>query len=445
MSNFTEDDNWLMIDKFMEKPHLFGHYLGYTDLIDIHSTWIREAWLSKKYYAMQAHRNSYKTTSILIVGTIWYLLFFDPNATIVIIRKADTDAQKVVETIKQFFESRDVIYFSHFLYGIKDLKTKNWSKKSLTLSLKTKKTPEGNVESKGTTSAIVGSHYDFIFPDDIITLKDRVSKAEREWIKDFVRELRNIKKEGGRIYFSGTPWHKSDAWEIIPKPKIYPIGTIPIKGYTQDVIEEKKKELRAGTTRSLYCANYELKHIDDEDKIFSEPTFGKWPEQFRKIIGYLDPKYQGDHTNALTIIGQCAISNNWFFRGFIWEKNVIDIYKEIVNKMILYKAGTLFVESNADKGLSARDISQLYPSVHSRWEKMNKHIKIISYASQHWSKLICAEDCELEYLNQILDYEEGQEPDDAADSLAASLRELGFSGYQKQEAPKVGVNQVLGW
>lgn len=435
--------NWDVVDKFIESPHIFGHYLGFNDLIKVHSDWIKSAWIDKSKKSLQAHRNSYKTTAILIVGTIWYLLFCNPEATILIIRKSDLDAQKIIETIKQILESKDIQYISRFLYGTENLKTDNWSKRSLTIALKKKKTPEGSIESKGTTSSITGSHYDFILPDDIITLKDRVSKAEREWIKEFIRELRNIKKESGKIFFSGTPWHKDDGWNIIPKPELYPIGSIEIKGYTKDVIENKKIDLREGTTRSLYCANYDLKHIDDEDKIFTEPRRAKCPE-LTKTIGWLDTAYGGGHSNALTIIGK-SVNGEWFVRGWVWFKNIVDIYDKIVEKMVIYKAGTLYVESNADKGLSAKDLRKYYPSVEPKWEKKNKHIKIISYAKKHWKELIFADDCNDEYLNQILDYVEGEEPDDAPDSLASALRQLGFSGYNKQNKSEVNRSQILGW
>jgi hypothetical protein len=423
--------DWKVIDKFIEKPHIFGHYLGFKDLIEVHSEWIKDAWVSKEVKSMQAHRNSYKTTSILIVGAIWHLLFVNPESTILIIRKSDLDAQKIVETIRQYLESKEITIITDFLYGAKTIKTDNWSKRSLTISLKKSNTPEGSIDSKGTTSAITGAHYGYIFPDDIITLKDRISKAEREWIKDFVRELRNVIKEGGKIFYSGTPWHRNDAWSIIPKPKIYPIGSIHIKGYTPDKIEKKKAEIKQGTTRSLYCANYDLKHVADEDRIFSDPNFGEWPEKFSLLIGWLDTAYSGKNTNALTLMGQCAEKKTWHVRGFVWHKNVIDIYNDIVYIMNRYRAGTLYIESNADKGLSAKDISKKYPSVRPKWESKNKHVKIVSYAKQHWNEFIFANDCDEEYLGQILDYEEGQEPDDAPDSLASAAREVGFSGHKE--------------
>lgn len=414
---------------YVKNPHIFGHLLGYKDLIDLHSKWIVDAWLSKDCKALQAHRNSFKTTSILIVGTIWYLLFYNPNATVLIVRKAETDARKIVLTIRNHFESDLILTFVKCIYGVTELSTSNWSSASLTLSIKASKTPEGNVEAKGTTSAITGSHYDFIMPDDIITLRDRVSKAERDWIKLFVRELANIKKEDKncKIFYSGTPWHKEDAWAILPKPVKYPIGSVSIPGYYKKDLKEKKKELLRITTKSLYDANYELKHTVSEDLDFSDPLYASWPEKVKKITAYLDPSYTGKNTTALAMYA--TFQNKHFVRGWVWPNDITELYTKIVNILNMWNCGTLYVESNADKGYSARDIRLKYPAVIERHESMNKHVKIISFLKKNWSNIFFADDCQLTFLNQILDYQEGEEPDDAPDALSALLREMKLTGH----------------
>ena len=413
---------------FRKHPHLFGHYLGYTDLIETHSEWIKDAWINDTP-SLQAHRNSYKTTAILIVGFIWYNLFINSNKTCLFIRKSQDEALKIVKAIKTHLESDNVSYILKGLGLLKQgqsIKTLNWSNSSITLSIKTTITPEGSLDCLGMSGSITGSHYDFIFPDDIITLKDRVSKAERETTKDFIRELRNIKKHDGKIFFSGTPWHKEDGWSIIPKPKSFPIGTVPIKGYTKDVLKDKIQEMRSGTTSSLYAANYELVHIASEDLIFTDPKFAEFPEDFIKICGWVDPAYSGENDTAFTILGQ-AKDKKWHVKGWTWRKSIEQLYTTISEKATDHKCGTIYIESNADKGLSARDLKKIYPLVQTRHEKENKHVRIIGYAKQHWEHLHFANDCQSEYLNQILDYQEGQEPDDAPDSLAGIMREMGFS------------------
>jgi hypothetical protein len=100
----------------------------------------------------------------------------------------------------------------------------------------------------------------------------------------------------------GTPWHKENAWPILPEPVKYPIGTVPIKGYHDHGLDEIKRELRSVLTASLYSINYELKHIADEGRLFNNPQFDNWPERTKRICAFLDPSYKGDNTTALSMI-----------------------------------------------------------------------------------------------------------------------------------------------
>ena len=126
------------------------------------------------------HRGSYKTTALIIVGSIWYLLFINPHDTIGTFRKSDPEAQKIGKTVREHFESCEILAITKYIYGtkIKTLKTSNWSNSSITLSLSNHKSPEGNFEARGTQGSVTGSHYNVVLPDDIITLKDRISKEK---------------------------------------------------------------------------------------------------------------------------------------------------------------------------------------------------------------------------------------------------------------------------
>lgn len=45
----------------------------------------------------------------------------------------------------------------------------------------------------GVNGSLTGKHYDVIFTDDIVNLKDRTSRAEREHTKSVYMELQNIR------------------------------------------------------------------------------------------------------------------------------------------------------------------------------------------------------------------------------------------------------------
>jgi hypothetical protein len=407
------------IKQFIEYPHIFGHFLGYDLLSQIHSDWIKYCWMGTGNKALQAHRNSYKTTAILIVGTIWWLTFGNPEETILFLRKSWEQSAEIVTAVKNQFESEAVRYLYKSYFNIDDLRGKPFRDSALNLVTKEKVTPESNVSCLGVGGNITGSHPSKIFADDLITLKDRISRAEREHTKSFIKELVNISSFGGSICYTGTPWHKDDGWNLISKPQKYPIGSIKIKGMTK----KKKIEFKKTLGTSLYSANYELKHIADEDQLFPEPKYGKWPERFKRVNAWCDPSYEGKATTALAMIG-IDFENRAWIRGWVWWKHIIECYKVIVDNLNFYKCGNFYIETNADKGYSKRDLAEKWPATLGRDERANKHIKIIAFLKKNWEMLIFAEDCQPEFVNQIMDYSEDADLKDAADSAASLIREM---------------------
>ena len=57
-------------------------------------------------------------------------------------------------------------------------------------------------------------------------------------------------------------------------------------------------------------------------------------------------------------------------------------------------------------------------------ERTNKHVRIIQYLYNNWALIDFADDCEKDYMDCLLNYAEGVEPDDEADSAAGAVRML---------------------
>ena len=55
---------------------------------------------------------------------------------------------------------------------------------------------------------------------------------------------------------------------------------------------------------------------------------------------------------------------------------------------------------------------------------MNKYLKITSYLKAEWKNIYFVEDTDKEYIEQVCDYNENAEHDDAPDSLACQIRRL---------------------
>lgn len=402
-----------------DEPHRLGWYLGYDKLTPTHSEWIHYIFDSKGTVVLQAHRNAYKTTA-MVVGAIRQLLFY-PDTTMLIMRKSFTDAQKILQEIQQHYE-REPLRALYQMIGVDEPIGDKWKGEVFTLSTKKSVTKEGNVECLGIDSSLTGAHYDKILLDDIITIDDRISRTQREKTKIRLAEMVNIpKRPHGTISVTGTPWHPDDGYKTLPTPKVYSIYTLNPPILSNEEIDDIKSKMPA----SLFAANYELRHIADDDRYFDEPKF-KWIEnRIEGHVAVLDPAYKGTNFTALCILFTDGIE--YFARGWAWRKEVTDQADTIVKCLQEMGAKNLYIESNGDKGLTYKYFREHHPGriqYHEYYESENKHVRILNRIKPNWGKINFHPDTQGEWLNQILDYQEGQEPDDAPDSLAGALRRL---------------------
>jgi hypothetical protein len=400
-------------------PHKLGHYFGYSLLTELHSEWIRECYFNPEDNCVQAHRGSYKTTSVIIVGCIWWL-WFNFNDRIAIIRKDFTASSEVLQVIAKTLDSPKAHHLFRLIYGFDYYLTVN-KNNTVTWSLKTTQTPQGSISCYSMGEDMTGTHFDRILIDDFVTIKDRISKTTREGTKLFIQDLRaNIIDPGKPIVFSGTPWHPLDAWSILPEPKKYDVYNSKIARFTKEYVAYVKSI----TSHSLFAANYELRHIASEDLLFKDPVMCQWDYSCLPI-GHIDAKYSGAHTGAITFMAKRPDGKVQAY-GRMFTRHIADEYQILLSDWVKYRCGTVHLESNADKGYAARDLNNLGMLTRTYAEKENKHVKILQNLRVHWDKIEWAEETDPEYLSQILDYAEGLEPDDCADSASSCIRESGF-------------------
>ena len=419
----------------IDNPHLLGHFIGKDKLTPLHSEWIKYCWDSNEPRALQAFRGGYKSTAIDVVGIIrWFLL--QPNDRIALIRKSFNDASTVVSAVKQAMEhpqTKELFKFAHGFYPRATMAKEG----KLRYNFKTTITPEVSLTAHGIDGSLTGMHYDKIICDDIITLKDRVSKAERERTKEVVNELAtNIIDPGKGSLWIGTPWHKEDAWNEINKfadIAMYPISQFNFLG--EKVIEAKKKT----TTPFLYSANYELEIRRDENSLFSEPKMAEGWDYSKRSYAHIDCAYDGDHYCALTIVSPLDNDNPVLAKkfqaiGFTYPGNCKAWANEVARLYRKYKCRFLLNETNPDKGYFANQMEKLGVRTKTYAETENKHIKISTNLYEYWEDIYWSPDTDPEYLNQIIDYREGNEPDDAPDSCGTIFREICKPNKSKSHA-----------
>jgi hypothetical protein len=414
-------DDFLRI--IAEQPHKLGWYIGRDKLNALHSEWIKYCWDSNEPRALQAFRGGYKTTSVLVVGAIRWMLFH-PNDRIGIIRKNFSGAADVTHTIAAAMELPEVQELFRYAHGIAPRITRQRDGR-FQWNFKKTITPEGNLTPLGIDGSITGSHFDKVITDDIITIKDKISRAERERTKEMVHEIAaNIIDPGQGSTWIGTPWHREDAWmeinDICDVAK-YPLSKFNFLGKEE---AEKKRKL---TTPFLYAINYELEIGADESLLFSEPVYSSgWDFMARGALAQLDAAYDGDHYCALTIaapIRKTDAGQIYQIVGFTYPGNVKNWISTVVALCKKYRVQYIYTEDNPDKGYTADKLSVNGLRVKRYSENQNKHLKISTYLFDVWRRLEWAPETDTEYMTQIMDYREKSEPDDAPDSAASLFRE----------------------
>jgi hypothetical protein len=426
-STYTDQQVALLLSK----PHLIGHLGGKTKLTQLHSDWINYMWdPAARFRAIQGHRGSYKTTA-MAAGVIRQLLL-EPDSRGAIIRKTFTLAAEVMEMIHAMIMRPELqLLFKYAVGTYPKARVKRSGK--ITYNFKWSLTPEGSLNAHGLDGSLTGTHYDWIWLDDFVDLRDRVSRAERLRTIDILREIvTNIVDPGKPVRFSGTPWHRNDAWTAVPTPPLkFPVDTCGI--LTLEQIAEKQRI----TTPALYAANYDLSLDEPEGALFSDPQYRNWNYLDHDApVAQLDAAFDGDHYCALTIMAKMngVIGDAWQVQGWVYPGNVKDWISDIVKICRSRKVRLIYIESNADKGYTADQLVAAGMAVQSYPEHQNKHIKISTRLYAAWKSIYWDPDTDPEYMNQIIDYREGSEPDDAPDSAASLLREAYQIGSADQSA-----------
>ena len=425
-----------LIRSIRDNPVKYAHLVGFDLLTDIHNDWMRTMLLEKNDYTLLGHRGSYKTTCLSFVFAL--LIVLRPSKTIFFIRKTDDDVIEIINQVKKILESDLFLYIVQEIYGVQLTLTTSSAYK-IDTNLHQSTTGQVQLLGMGLSGSLTGKHADYVFTDDIVNVKDRTSRAEREQTKRQYQELQNIKNRGGRIFNTGTPWHKDDCISTL-MPNIHKFDCYST-GLISDVQLQK---LRESMSASLFAANYELKHIADKDSMFKQAQYLPADEESIELIydgtGHVDAAYGGSDRTAYTVMHELDDGRIVAF-GKLWEAHVDSCIPEIKTYHEAYRAGSILCETNGDKGYLAEELETDYGFyVVDYSEKMNKFLKIATYLKKNWHRIWWLPDTDKDYINMILDYTEFAEHDDAPDSAASLVRYL-------IEKPQANTEEYLigGW
>lgn len=415
---------------FIQHPVSLGHAVGFTRLREYpHGEWLRWMINGNEDGTLQAHRGGYKTSCLEMA--IPLLMIRHPQNNIIFLRKTDTDVAEVIGAVDRILKHPVFRQVFHALTGA-DLQVVKSNSTEITTNIYDAPKGSSQLLGIGIGGSLTGKHADMVITDDIVNLKDRISRAERDRTKAIYQELQNIKNPGGRIINTGTPWHKEDAFTLMPEPMRYDWRQ------TGMLTEGQVENLKASMAPSLFAANYELIHIASEQALFTgDPVFFSDTELLRDGIAHIDAAYGGEDYTAFTC-GQRK-GDKLYLYGKMWQKHVDSVLGFCTAKAEELMCAPIWCEKNADKGYLAREIKNAGLPATAYTEKENKYVKISSFLRKWWKNIEWLDGTDPEYLNQILSYTEDAEHDDAPDSAACVCRIFDRRGGEDYVSPFMAI------
>ena len=404
----------------LRHPAEYGRRLGYTLLRDaLHGPWMEEIIWGVEDMTLQSHRGSYKTTCLAV--SIVDIMLTQRGKNIIFLRKTDNDVAEVLQAVRAALLHPLTQAMCQVLTG-KPLELYLATNKKITTSLYSRAGGAPQLLGIGLGSSLTGKHADIIITDDIVNRLDRQSKAERERTKQIYQELQNLRNPGGRIINTGTPWHKEDAFTLMPAPMQFDCYTTGL------LSKEQIEQLRMNMAPSLFAANYELKHIASEGALFTSvpkilrETDDLGNHRLRNGIAHIDAAYGGEDGTAFTLARKEG--DTIYLYGRLWQSHVDTVLQTAIRLSKEYLCGPIYVELNADKGYLSREIRNHNYAAFGYTEDENKYIKISSYLRKWWKNIVIIQGTDPAYIDQILDYTDTAAHDDAPDSAASICRLL---------------------
>ncbi len=396
-------------------PEQIGVAVGFKDLKPIHGEWIRDIVWGDGDYTLMAHRGSFKSSCLAVAIALIMVIY--PTINIIFLRKADNDVSEMIRMVKKILKSSVMRDICAVFHDGAELELTEDAQDHISTNLWTSPMGASQLLGIGLKSSITGKHADLVITDDICNVTDRISKAERDRTKIQYQELQHIRNRGGRIINLGTKWHKDDVFSLMDNIHVYDYKQTGL------ITEEKARELRDSMTAALFACNYELKIIASDDVIFVSPHINADPALVEQGIVHIDAAYGGSDFTAFTA---CRRKDGvYYVYGRLWHRAVDELEDEIIRLRKKFLCGKIYCETNADKGYLAKSLRSKGERVVSYAETENKYMKIVTNLKPAWKNVVLVTGTDPEYIDQICDYNDEAEHDDAPDSLASIIRIMG--------------------
>lgn len=178
--------------------------------------------------------------------------------------------------------------------------------------------------------------------------------------------------------------------------------------------------------------------------VVKNPKFIKNFEYENSCTMYIDPSYEGKNLTALSI-GFKKDKKNYVAYGESFKESIDSLYEKILVIATNNNCTRIIIETNKDEGLSRKELKRIAeklilenPNTEfseklqainflGKRNTLNKHVRILSHVRKNWNDILFFDNINTQYMDNVLSYKEGLEPDDDIDSLCGLIMSFSTS------------------
>lgn len=264
-----------------------------------------------------------------------------------------------------------------------------------------------------------GRHPKRVIFDDPVT-EDDTSQKTRDRVEKVFNE---VMKLTSNVLIIGQPAHKFDLYAklrpLLKKMEL-PHGTIPELDH--DLVAQRA----AGVSEESISASYHLKILDVGTTPFDKVKYlDVYP--VGSSVAFIDPSHEGNDLTALAIMR--AYMGGVAVVGFCWKRAWNHCADEMLDQIKKFSVARVCFETNGlgdmpvellRKGLGNTGIG-----VVGRKSLNEKHSRIMAAGALAHNIHLARESHKL-FIDRVVQYEYGAEPDDPPDALSTCLEWLGL-------------------
>ena len=118
--------------------------------------------------------------------------------------------------------------------------------------------------------------------------------------------------------------------------------------------------------------------------------------------------------------------------GNIWRKNVADIYGEIERILRVHKVHFVICEKNQAQVLVVREFARRGFYAKGVKSVSNKFARITDALKKTWQRIYFSTDVNTKFMDQVLEFNENADKDDAPDALAMLISSFKSTAKSKK-------------